>query len=149
MLEQIEELVEKIEKCPDPPVREMARHLVQSILALNGEALGRVIEMCEKEVGRDFVDLLAGDPKIAPLLLLYGIHPEEVGRRVERALESVRPYLNSHGGSVELIGVEEGTVRVRLQGSCLGCPSSVETLKGTIEEAVLSAAPDTVGIEVL
>ena len=106
VLERIEELIGKIETCPDPGVREMARHLVQAILSLNSEAFGRVLEIAGKEVGGAFVDRLAADPKVAPLLLLYGLHPEEVRSRVERALEDVRPYLNSHGGSVELLGVE-------------------------------------------
>jgi Fe-S cluster biogenesis protein NfuA/nitrite reductase/ring-hydroxylating ferredoxin subunit len=59
----------------------------------------------------------------------------------------VRPYLQSHGGNVELLGVEEGVARLRLQGSCSGCPSSTMTLKLAIEEAVLKAAPDLERIE--
>jgi len=61
---------------------------------------------------------------------------------VRGALEGVLPYLESHGGNVQLIGVEEGVVRLRLEGSCAGCPSSSMTLKLAIEDAIFKAAPD-------
>jgi Fe-S cluster biogenesis protein NfuA len=58
------------------------------------------------------------------------------------ALEGVRPYMESHGGSAELLGVEEGVVHLRLEGSCSGCPSSSITLKLAIEKAIFDLAPD-------
>jgi Fe-S cluster biogenesis protein NfuA len=58
----------------------------------------------------------------------------------------VRPYLESHGGNVELLGIEEGVVRLQLQGSCSGCPSSAVTLKLAVEEAIHKAAPDVTEI---
>jgi len=71
----------------------------------------------------------------------------DVETRVARALEEVRPYLQSHGGNVELLGIDGGVARLRLQGSCQGCPSSIMTLKLAIEEAIRKAAPDLEGIE--
>jgi Fe-S cluster biogenesis protein NfuA len=62
------------------------------------------------------------------------------------ALDEVRPYLETHGGNVELLGVEEGVVRLQLQGSCSGCPSSAVTLKHAVEEAIHKAAPDVSAI---
>jgi Fe-S cluster biogenesis protein NfuA/nitrite reductase/ring-hydroxylating ferredoxin subunit len=59
----------------------------------------------------------------------------------------VRPYMQSHGGNVELLGVEGGVARVRLEGSCDGCPSSTVTLKLAIEEAIMKAAPDLERVE--
>lgn len=142
MLERIEGLLGKVEACPDPAMRETARELVRELLDFHRAGLERMVELATSEQ-------LATDPKVAPLLLLHGLHPEAMEKRVERALEKVRPYLESHGGSVELVGVEEGRVRLRLQGSCDGCPSSAATLKGAIEEAVVAAAPDAAGIEVV
>jgi Fe-S cluster biogenesis protein NfuA/nitrite reductase/ring-hydroxylating ferredoxin subunit len=89
----------------------------------------------------------AEDELISHLLLLHGLHPLDVETRVVRALEEVRPYLQSHGGNVELLGIEGDVARVRLQGSCDGCPSSAVTLKLAIEEAVQKAAPDLEGVE--
>jgi Fe-S cluster biogenesis protein NfuA len=67
---------------------------------------------------------------------------------VSQALDKARPLLKSHGGNVELINLDGGVVRLRLQGSCHGCPSSSATLKNAIEEAIYSLAPDVNGIEV-
>ena len=59
----------------------------------------------------------------------------------------MRPYLGSHGGDVELLCVEDGVARVRLGGTCEGCPSSAVTLQNAIEAAILKAAPDVERIE--
>jgi Fe-S cluster biogenesis protein NfuA len=149
VLDRIEALVEKIEAHPDPAVRETSRQLVQQVLTVHGAALGRVLELAREEGSDSLLERLTRDPKVEPLLLLHGLHPKALESRVERALDKVRPYLHSHGGSLELLAVEGGRVRLRLQGACTGCPSSTETLKGAIEEAVLDAAPDVAGIEVL
>ena len=60
----------------------------------------------------------------------------------------MRPYLRSHGGNVELLGVADGVVRLRLEGNCDGCPSSAATMTQTIEEAILAKAPDVAVVEV-
>jgi Fe-S cluster biogenesis protein NfuA len=59
----------------------------------------------------------------------------------------VRPYLGSHGGDVELLGVENGVARLRLNGTCDGCPSSAVTLQHSIEAAILQAAPELERVE--
>jgi Fe-S cluster biogenesis protein NfuA/nitrite reductase/ring-hydroxylating ferredoxin subunit len=66
---------------------------------------------------------------------------------VQAALDEVRPYLDSHGGDVELLSVDEGVVRLRMQGSCKGCPSSAATLKLAIEDAIHKHAPDVEAVE--
>ena len=80
--------------------------------------------------------------------MLYGLHPLDLETRVLQALAQVRPYLRSHGGNVELIGVRDGVVHLRLVGSCHGCPSSAITMRQTIEKAILGKAPDVIAIEV-
>jgi Fe-S cluster biogenesis protein NfuA len=90
---------------------------------------------------------LAGDELVEHLLFLHGLHPVPVETRVAGALEQMRPYLDTHGGDVRLLGVEDGVVRLQLQGSCSGCPSSAVTLKHGIEEAIYAAAPDIDRIE--
>ncbi len=89
-----------------------------------------------------------GDELIASLMLLYDLHPEEAESRVRGALDKVRPYLQSHGGNVEYLGISDGVVHLRMQGKCNGCPSSEATARSTIEEAIYAAAPDVAGIEV-
>jgi len=145
---RMETLLGEIETLADPNARTRAAEVVGVLLELYGEGLARMMEVVARGEERDRIfEALAGDELISHLLLLHGLHPLDLETRVVQALEEVRPYLQSHGGNVELLGVEGGVARLRLQGSCSGCPSSTMTLKLAIEEAVLKAAPDLEGIE--
>jgi Fe-S cluster biogenesis protein NfuA/nitrite reductase/ring-hydroxylating ferredoxin subunit len=140
---EVEELLGRVEGLPDAGARGTALELVQALLDLYGEGLARALGGLD-----DATRLaLADDELVAHLLLLHDLHPVPVEARVRRALEEVRPYLDSHGGDVELVGVEEGVARLRLHGSCDGCPSSAMTLKLAIEEAIGRAAPDVASVE--
>ena len=141
---EVEALLDRLDALPDAAARETATATVQALLALYGEGLGRIVERIGPAQARA---LAADDELIAHLLLLHGLHPVPVEQRVREALDGVRPYLGSHGGDVELLGVDDGIVRLRLQGSCEGCPASAMTLKLAIEEAVLAAAPDVDAVE--
>ena len=141
-------LLEEIESLKDPNARSKAAEVVQVLLELYGEGLSRMMEtVAQGEESERIFETLAEDELVSHLLLLHGLHPLDVETRVVRALEEVRPYLQSHGGNVELLGIEGGVVRLRMQGSCDGCPSSTVTLKLAIEEAIQKAAPDLDGIE--
>jgi Fe-S cluster biogenesis protein NfuA len=140
---QIEALLDRLDALPDAAARETATATVQALLGLYGEGLGRMLD----RLGPAQARALADDELVAHLLLLHGLHPVPVEQRVREALDGVRPYLGSHGGDVELLGVANGVVRLRLQGSCEGCPASAMTLKLAIEEAVLTAAPDVDAVE--
>jgi Fe-S cluster biogenesis protein NfuA/nitrite reductase/ring-hydroxylating ferredoxin subunit len=69
-------------------------------------------------------------------------------QRVLAALESVRPYMESHGGGVELLSLDDGVARIHLQGSCSDCSASTVTLELAIKQALEEAAPDLAGLEV-
>ena len=56
---------------------------------------------------------LADDPLVESLLLLHGLHPLDVDARIQRALDRVRPYLGSHAGGVEYLGVADGVARLQ------------------------------------
>jgi Fe-S cluster biogenesis protein NfuA/nitrite reductase/ring-hydroxylating ferredoxin subunit len=140
---RVEGLLEELEALPDAAARSSAIQVVQALLELYGEGLERIAEVvAENDLDGAMAEALADDSLVSHLLLLHGLHPVPVERRVLGALESVRPYLESHGGNVELLGVEEGVARLRLEGSCSGCPSSTMTLKLAIEKAIHEAAPD-------
>jgi len=144
----METLLEEIETLADPNARSKAAEVVGVLLDLYGEGLARMMEVVADGEERERIfEALAGDELVSHLLLLHGLHPLDLETRVVGALKEVRPYLRSHGGNVELLGVEGGVARLRLQGSCDGCPSSSMTLKLAIEEAVQKAAPDLEGIE--
>ncbi|HET9964995.1 MAG TPA: NifU family protein [Rubrobacter sp.] len=145
---RMETLLEEIEVLSDRNARSKAAEVVGVLLDLYGEGLARMMEVvAEGEAREKTFDAFAEDELVSHLLLLHGLHPLDLETRVVRALEEVRPYLQSHGGNVELLGVEEGVARLRMQGSCSGCPSSTVTLKLAIEEAIEKAAPDLEGIE--
>jgi Fe-S cluster biogenesis protein NfuA/nitrite reductase/ring-hydroxylating ferredoxin subunit len=131
--------------------RARAEELVACVSGLYGAGLARVLEIM-RETGRlddEVLAALAGDDLVASLLLVHDLHPYDVQTRVRQALDSVRPYLGSHGGDVELLGVDDdGVVRLRLLGSCDGCPSSSVTLQLAVEGAVEAAAPEVSRIEV-
>ena len=131
--------------------RERAEELVRLVTDLYGTGLEQMMEILHEagHLDDDVLRRLASDELVSGLLLVHGLHPYGVEQRVEEALESVRPYLGSHGGDVELLDVtDEGTVRLRLLGSCDGCPSSSVTLKLAVEGAIESAAPEVESIEV-
>lgn len=145
---RVETLLGEIEGLADPTARSKAAEMTQVLLELYGEGLARMMEViAQGEEGERIFEVFAADELISHLLLLHGLHPVGLEARVVQALEEVRPYLKSHGGNVELLGVEGGVARLRMEGSCDGCPSSAMTLKLAIEEAVQKAAPDLEGIE--
>ena len=131
--------------------RERAEELVRLVADLYGAGLERVLTSCTR-LGASTTTCsaaLAADDLVASLLLVHDLHPYDVATRVEQALESVRPYLGTHGGDVELLEVSDGgVVRLRLLGSCDGCASSSVTLKLAVEGAIEAAAPEIIGIEV-
>ncbi len=149
-IERIESLTQALERSADDAARADSQELVHAILELQGAGFMRVIELLAGagDSGRALLEAMAHDDLVGSLLLLYGLHPDDLEIRVERALESVRPALRSHGGEVTLLGVANGVVRVKMLGSCHGCPSSAITFKTTIEEAITAAAPDLASIEV-
>ncbi|MDQ6776903.1 MAG: NifU family protein [Actinomycetota bacterium] len=81
--------------------------------------------------------LAAGDtenPIAQALLMMYDLVPVEDRIQVEEALDEIRPYIESHGGELELLDVEDGVVHVRMSGACHGCAGSAMTLRRGIEE---------------
>lgn len=150
-MRQLDELLQDVETITDPAARAKTGRIIQGLMEFHGAGLAAIFERLGQagDAGRSVIDDLAGDELAGNLLLLYGLHPLGLEARVKNALEKVRPYLASHGGNVELLGIsEEGVVRLAMQGSCHGCPSSAVTMKTTIEQAIYDNAPDVTAIEV-
>jgi Fe-S cluster biogenesis protein NfuA/nitrite reductase/ring-hydroxylating ferredoxin subunit len=143
---RIEELLGQIRSTGDPGAAETAEEVVRLVVELYGAGLERAVELA----GPDGLERFVGDELVASLLVLHGLHPKDTRTRVVEALDQVRPYLGSHAGGVELLGVdpEAGVVRLRLEGSCDGCPSSTQTVRLAIERAIEQAAPEVTAVEV-
>jgi Fe-S cluster biogenesis protein NfuA/nitrite reductase/ring-hydroxylating ferredoxin subunit len=143
--ERIETLLDAL-SAGGPVARERAEQLVREVVDLYGAGLARIVAQADPGA----LTRYAGDDLVASLLLVHSLHPHDARRRVSDALDSVRPYLGSHGGDVDLVDVaDDGTVRLRFTGSCKSCPSSAATLELAVEDAVRAAAPEVTAIEVI
>jgi Fe-S cluster biogenesis protein NfuA/nitrite reductase/ring-hydroxylating ferredoxin subunit len=150
LLERVQRLSERVERLEDPEARDAAQDLVAAILEMHGAGLTTIGGVLDEAgpAGEVAKAKLVADPVVASLLLIHDLYPVPLEQRVGEALEEVRPYMESHDGNVELLGVEDGVVRLRLAGSCDGCPASASTLELAIKEALEKAAPDLAGLEV-
>lgn len=151
LVERVQELLGSLDEIADPVAQQRVQELIGTVLELYGAGLERVLGIVD-DAGDDALPIreaLLDDGVVSSLLLIHGLYPISLEERVVEALDSVRPFLASHGGNVELLGVDDGgVVRLRLLGSCDGCPSSAVTLQLAVEGAVEDAAPEITGIEV-
>lgn len=150
LLDRVQLLTAQVDELPDPRARDLTQQLVGAVIAMYGDGLRRIIEAIEssREAGATILDQLAQDGAVASLLLIHDLYPVGLQERVTEALDSVRPYMESHGGNVELVAIEDGVAKLVLQGSCHGCAASRATLELAIKQALDEHAPDLVGLEV-
>jgi Fe-S cluster biogenesis protein NfuA/nitrite reductase/ring-hydroxylating ferredoxin subunit len=148
LLERIEQLTAAIDAAADPFLRGTVDELVSAIIELYGEGLTRIVRELAEQGEEGLLLRLAGDGVIGSLLLIHDLYPIPLEDRVEEALASVRPYMESHGGDVQLLRLEDGVAHLKLVGHCHGCPASAATLELAIKEALEEAAPDLLGLEV-
>lgn len=143
-MHRLEALLKEVDDRADPATKSRVRQIVQSLMDYHGAAIEKMVEAMatDGDAGQSMLRKLADDELVSSVLLLYGLHPLDLETRVRTALEKVRPYLRSHGGNVELLSIDDGAVRLRMEGSCHGCPSSAMTIKSSIETAIYEAAPD-------
>ncbi|ETK34095.1 NifU family protein [Microbispora sp. ATCC PTA-5024] len=147
--EQVERLVAELGGLADPVARAKAEELVRVLVGLYGAGLERVVEIVTEAGAADVLRGLTADGLVSGLLVLHDLHPLTTAERVRAALDEVRPYLGLHEGGVDLLGVgPDGVVRLRLAGTCNGCPSSRVTVTQAVERAVREAAPEVVRVEV-
>jgi Fe-S cluster biogenesis protein NfuA len=71
----------------------------------------------------------------------------ELEARVQEVIDKLRPFLQRDGGDCELVGVEDGVVKLRLLGACGSCPASTMTLKAGIERALMEEIPEVKEVE--
>ncbi len=142
-LDRLEELLAEIEQF-EPGVRDRVFELLDGIDAIHRFALDRLGE----ELGQEALAALRGsNDAIRWLFDAYGVGVDQ-HRAAEEALESIRPYIQSHGGSVDVLEVAAGVVRVKLSGACSGCTASAVTLRNGVEEALREGVPGFSAMEV-
>jgi Fe-S cluster biogenesis protein NfuA len=147
---RVQELQTQLEALPHDGVRVVADELVAAVVQMYGEGLARISAAIHAAgaPGEQVARALSADPVVATLLLIHDLHPRSLEERVQDALDAVRPYMQSHGGNVELLSLENGIARIHLRGSCSDCSASSATLELAIKHALEEAAPDLDGLEV-
>ncbi len=150
LLDRVQDLTAQVDALADGPARVLAQELLSTVIAMYGDGLSRIMAVIEGSgAARDnILDELAQDGAVASLLLIHDLYPVPLSERVIEALDTVRPYMESHGGNVELVGIEDGVARLVLQGSCNGCAASRATLELAIKQALDEHAPDLAGLDV-
>ena len=151
---RIGELAEELTSWPDPAVTERAGELLDWVDAFHRDGLGQLVEMIRAWRGEIFLEAVASDERAGALLAAYGLGEgpglrDEAVSDVDAALAEVRPMVESHGGSLEVDDVTDGVVRVRLSGTCDGCPSSAATLTYGVEAALREHWPPFRRLEVV
>jgi Fe-S cluster biogenesis protein NfuA/nitrite reductase/ring-hydroxylating ferredoxin subunit len=150
LVARVQQLGAQLESVADPAARATAEELVATVVQMYGAGLERIMAVLAAagSAGEEIADALAGDGVVASLLLIHDLYPVPLEERVAQALERVRPYMESHGGDVELLGVDDGIARLRLRGSCRSCRASSATLELAVRQALEEAAPDLQGMDV-
>lgn len=148
---RVEALVGELQTRLDPVAWRRVEEVLGLVTELYGGGLAAVLRAVGSgEAAGPILARMLDDELVASLLVLHGLHPRNLRERIEAALDEVRPYLGSHGGDVEILEVDgtTGAVRLRLLGSCDGCPSSSATLRHAVERAIGEAAPEVTHLDV-
>jgi hypothetical protein len=143
-LQQIGDGLTKLESVADPAARAAAKELIQLLMEMHGAALNRVLEILFQsgENGARMIDELARDPEVSSLLVLYGLHPEDLETRVLRKLDEVRSRLFKMGAEARLVSVSGSEVRVQVTLEGHACGSTSQNVRAVVEEAIYEAAPE-------
>jgi Fe-S cluster biogenesis protein NfuA/nitrite reductase/ring-hydroxylating ferredoxin subunit len=136
---------------PDSKAKTMMEEGIQEILGFYGKGLKKILKIIAEgnsSAAKDIYNELIEDSFVNGLLLIHDLHPLDLKTRLYKALEKVKPYMDSHGGSVELLSFENGVAKLKLAGNCRGCPSSSSTLELGIRQSIEEYCPDLLGLEV-
>jgi Fe-S cluster biogenesis protein NfuA len=148
-IERIAAIVQQFESAADPNTRTLAEELMESVMAMHGTGLERILEIASEsgEAGEAIIRKCGRDDLVGSLLLLYGLHPDDLPTRVTRALEQQHGFLESHAAKAELVSIgDDGRLTLRLDVKSSGCGSSAIGVRSTLEAALQNAAPDAPAI---
>jgi len=150
LVERLAELLSRLENVRDPLARDIAQELLSTLMEVYGEGLDRIFDALDdpESPARSVRDRLLDDGVIASLLLMHGLFPVDLETRVRDALDELRPQVAAEGGTLDLVEVVDGIVRLRLAEPEAGCNGG-SSLEPLVTEALGLAAPDLLGLELL
>ena len=156
IMPRVGELADALLTHPDFKVREQVSELLDWVDVFHREGLGRLVELIRAWRGEVFLENVAEDEIAGPFLATYDLgevvderDAAEAEEAVLAALDELRGFVESHGGTIALESIRDGIVTVRMLGSCDGCPSSNATLTGGVEEALRRHWPNFRRLEVI
>ncbi len=133
-----------------PDVRAKAMALKSTIEAFHKVGLTHIVKKLKDDpAGKQLLFDLLDEPAVYALFTMHGLVRADPKTRVMRVLEMVRPYIQSHGGDVTLVDLQDKTVYVRLSGNCNGCSMSSATLRNIVEESLREHVPEVERVEVV
>jgi len=148
---QLGKLIEQFDQMPGGPAKTAGSELLKLLMDLHGAGLERMMEIIFEsgDQGTKIIDQLGKDASVGSLLLLYSLHPDDLGTRVEKAAERMRPRLRKLACAVESVEVRESAVTIRLAAAGHSCGSSSNDLRSIVEDCVYELAPDITSLEIL
>lgn len=155
-VDDLQVLAERVDKAVaeartlDDDAQTKAFALKSAIEAFHKLGLTRIIQALKADPrGKELLFELVDDPALYALFAMHGLVRADIGTRVSRVIDMVRPYMQSHGGDVELVDVSNNTAYIKLHGACNGCSMSSVTLRNTVEDALREHVPEITKIEVV
>jgi hypothetical protein len=145
---RIDGLVQQIESTADPASRAAAKELVQSLMDLHGGAIERILEIVSKagDSGSRIIESLGKDELVSSLLVLYELHPDDFGARVQRGLEKARKFVVSRGAALDVLAIEGGMVHLHLKMGGHSCGSTARDIESAVRDALFETAPDATDV---
>ncbi|MFF0286995.1 hypothetical protein [Streptomyces sp. NPDC005262] len=149
--QRVEELLDRLTATGDQEVGAAAEDLVRVLMDFYGAGLARIVDRlstpADHGTGGGPLAALLDDELVSSLLALHDLHPEDIGTRIARALDSVRD-------PVEVVGFDEETGILRLRssseagdgGGC-GCPSTGAAARRSVEDALACFVPEVNQVE--
>ncbi len=134
----------------DGEARSKALALKESVEAFHKAGVTKIVQRLKADPrGKELLFELVDDPLVYALFAMHGIVRPDPLTQARQRIEAVRPYMQSHGGDVELVELRDDAAYVRLHGACSGCSMSAVTLRQGVEEVLIGQVPGVARVEVL
>jgi hypothetical protein len=139
--DRVETLIGELRASPDPESAKKAEEIVSLLMEFYGGALDRMVELCADDSVESLAAAFAGDPLVASILSLHGLHPVPVEDRVRTAIDKVRPFLGAQAATIEFVAVDaEGTAHLRAGAGC--------SIQQALEQAIFEAVPEVTRVAI-